>query len=173
MTEQSQDQRKGVEVVDDSRRTMEIVNAGLKKRYAAERRFRRLGAFAVFLGLFFVAVLFVDIFLKGYGAFQQTYVRLQVEYDASIIDPEGGRDPEHLAFADYSGLVKESLREAFPDVTKRRDKRELYKLVSPGAGQALRDRILENPELIGTIETIWVLADDDIDMLVKGRIDRD
>jgi phosphate transport system permease protein len=173
MTEQSQDQRDGVQVVDDSRRTMEIVNAGLKKRYAAERRFRRLGAFAVFLGLFFVAVLFVDIFLKGYGAFQQTYVRLQVEYDASIIDPEGGRDPEQLAFADYSGLVKESLREAFPDVTKRRDKRELYKLVSPAAGQALRDRILENPGLIGTTETIWVLADDDIDMLVKGRIDRD
>ena len=173
MTEQSQDQRDGVQVVDDSRRTMEIVNAGLKKRYAAERRFRRLGAFAVFLGLFFVAVLFVDIFLKGYGAFQQTYVRLQVEYDASIIDPEGGRDPEQLAFADYSGLVKASLREAFPDVTKRRDKRELYKLVSPGAGQALRDRILENPGLLGTTETIWVLADDDIDMLVKGRIDRD
>jgi phosphate transport system permease protein len=161
-----------VSVVDDSRRTFEIVSAGLQKRYAAERRFRRLGALAVFLGLFFVAVLFVDIFLKGYGAFQQTYVRLQVEYTESLIDPDAVRDPKQLAFADYSGLVKKSLRDAFPDVSDRKSKRQLYKLVSPGASQALRDRILENPALIGTSETIWVLADDDIDMLVKGHIDR-
>jgi phosphate transport system permease protein len=161
-----------VSVVDDSRRTFEIVSAGLQKRYAAERRFRRLGALAVFLGLFFVAVLFVDIFLKGYGAFQQTYVRLQVEYTESLIDPDATRDPEQLAFADYSGLVKKSLRDAFPDVSDRKSKRQLYKLVSSGASQALRDRILENPALIGTSETVWVLADDDIDMLVKGHIDR-
>ncbi len=172
MTKQAQDAAVGMPAVDDSRRTMEIVTAGLEKRYAAERRFRRLGALAVFLGLFFVAVLFIDIFLKGYGAFQQTYVRLQIDYDASIIDPDGGRDPDQLAFADYSGLVKKSLREAFPEVTKRRDKRELYQLVSPGASQALRDRVLQNPDLIGSSETVWVLADDDIDMLVKGHIDR-
>ncbi len=158
--------------VDDSRRTFEIVSSGLQKRYAAERRFRRLGALAVLLGLFFVAVLFVDIFLKGYGAFQQTYVRLQVEYSESLIDPAGARDPEQLAFADYSAVVKQSLRDAFPDVSDRRSKRQLYKLVSPGAAQALRDRVLENPDLIGSSETIWVLADDDIDMLVKGHIDR-
>ena len=172
MTKPTMDAPAPVSVVDDSRRTFEIVSAGLQKRYAAERRFRRLGALAVFLGLFFVAVLFVDIFLKGYGAFQQTYVRLQVEYTESLIDPDATRDPEQLAFADYSGLVKKSLRDAFPDVSDRKSKRQLYKLVSSGASQALRDRILENPALIGTSETVWVLADDDIDMLVKGHIDR-
>jgi phosphate transport system permease protein len=155
-----------------SRRTYEIVSAGLKKRYAAERRFRRLGGLAVTLGLLFVSILFLDIFLKGYTAFQQSYIRLQVQYDESLIDPEGTRDPEQLAFADYSGMVKQSLRTVFPEVTERRAKRELYQLVSDGAAQQLRDRVLENPQLIGTSEEIWVLADDDVDMLVKGHIDR-
>ena len=153
--------------------TVDIVRAGLARRYARERRFRRMGMLAIGLGLVFVAILFIDIFSKGYTAFQQTYVRIQIHYDASVINPAGTADPQVLAFADYMALVKQSLREAFPEVTDRRAKRDLYRLVSPGAGQALRDRVLENPEIIGTTEDIWVLANDDIDMLVKGHIDRD
>jgi len=153
--------------------TVDIVRAGLARRYARERRFRRMGMLAIALGLVFVAILFIDIFSKGYTAFQQTYVRIQIHYDASVINPAGTADPQALAFADYMALVKQSLREAFPEVTDRRAKRDLYQLVSPGAGQALRDRVLDNPEIIGTTEDVWVLANDDIDMLVKGHIDRD
>ena len=68
---------------------IDIVQASLRRRYARERRFRRAGVCAVALGLFFVSVLFLDIFLKGYSAFQQTYVQLSIRYDAAIIDPEG------------------------------------------------------------------------------------
>ena len=157
----------------ESTRAIDIVNASLKKRYARERRFRFLGVVAVSLGLFFVSMLFLDIFLKGYTAFQQTYIRLQVHYDGEIIDPEGTADPDNLAFADYSALVKQSLRDVFPEVTERRAKRELYKLASPGAGLTLADRILGDPALIGSREEIWVLASDDVDMLMKGHIDRE
>ncbi|NNL94006.1 MAG: phosphate ABC transporter permease PstA, partial [Xanthomonadales bacterium] len=147
--------------------------AGLPKRYARERRFRLMGMLAIGLGLVFVAILFLDIFSKGYTAFQQTYVRIQVHYDGSVIDPAGTENPDTLAFADYMALLKQSLREVFPEVTDRRAKRDLYQLVSPGAGQVLRDRVLANPEIVGTTEEVWVLANDDIDMLVKGHIDRD
>jgi phosphate transport system permease protein len=160
-------------MTDSASSTIDIVNASLRKRYARERRFRLVGATAVVLGLLFVSILFLDIFLKGYTAFQQTYVRLGVHYDASIIDPDGRGDPDDLAFADYTALVKQSLRDVFPEVTDRRSKRELYKLVSPGAGRTLGDRILADPSRIGTTEQVWVLANDDVDMLMKGRIDRD
>ncbi|MBT8049024.1 MAG: phosphate ABC transporter permease PstA [Xanthomonadales bacterium] len=153
--------------------TVDIVRAGLPKRYARERRFRLMGMLAIGLGLVFVAILFLDIFSKGYTAFQQTYVRIQVHYDGSVIDPAGTENPDTLAFADYMALLKQSLREVFPEVTDRRAKRDLYQLVSPGAGQVLRDRVLANPEIVGTTEEVWVLANDDIDMLVKGHIDRD
>jgi phosphate transport system permease protein len=152
--------------------TIDIVNASLAKRYARERRFRRMGIAAVTLGLLFVSMLFLDIFLKGYTAFEQTYLRLHIDYDASVIDPAGDADPDALAFADYMALVKQSLKDAFPEVSERRARRDLYGLVSPGAGQELARRVLDDPALIGTQDTVWVLANDDVDMLMKGHIDR-
>ena len=160
-------------MTNETQRTIDIVHAGLRKRYARERRFRLMGLMAISLGLLFVSILFLDISLKGYTAFQQTYLRLQVYYDPSIIDPAGTTRHDDLAFADYAALVKQSLRTVFPDVTDRQDKRELYKLASPGAGQALARRVLADPSVIGNREEIWVLANDDVDMLAKGKIDRD
>ncbi|MET0084799.1 MAG: phosphate ABC transporter permease PstA, partial [Sedimenticola sp.] len=141
-------------------------------RYARERRFRRVGFGAVLMGLLFVSFLFVSIIGNGYTAFEQTFVRLNIEFSAEDIDPEGSRDRQVLSAANYAGLVKKALRTEFPDVKSRGDKRKLYKLVSSGAPLALREMVMANPDLIGTSQEIWLVADDDIDMLIKGHIDR-
>ncbi len=155
-----------------AKRTIDIVNAGLRRRYAAEKRFRLLGRGAVMLGLLFVAILFIDIVGKGYTAFQQTYVRLPIRFDPAIIDPTGSRAPDTLSQADYRKLVRTALAACFPEVAGRRNKRALYQLLSPGAPQQLREMVMVDPGLIGTESEVWLLADDDIDMLVKGHIDR-
>ncbi|MET0086970.1 MAG: phosphate ABC transporter permease PstA [Sedimenticola sp.] len=153
-------------------RTIDLVNASLKKRYARERRFRRVGFGAVLMGLLFVSFLFVSIIGNGYTAFEQTFVRLNIEFTAEDIDPEGSRDHQVLSAANYAGLVKKALRAEFPGVKSRGDKRKLYKLVSSGAPLALREMVMTNPDLIGASQEIWLVADDDIDMLIKGHIDR-
>ncbi len=153
-------------------RILERVNASLKRRYARERRFRLIGLSAVMMGLLFVSFLFISIVGNGYTAFQQTYIKLHVEFDESLIDPSGERNQQQLSSADYAGLVKASLRKRFPEVKKRGDKKKLYNLVSSAAALELRTMVLEDPALIGTSQSVWVLADDDIDMLVKGHIDR-
>ena len=154
------------------RRAIDIVNASLKRRYARERRFRGLGATAVTLGMVFVVLLFADIILKGYTAFQQTYIQLPIELAAATIDPDGARDPATLAGADYMKLIRTALSERFPEVTDRRDRRLLNSMISVGAPDLLRERVMADPALIGTTQELWILADDDIDMLVKGYIDR-
>jgi len=151
----------------------EIVEAGLARRYARERRFRAYGLAAIVTGLLFVAFLFVSIIADGYGAFLQTHVKLDVTFDAAEVDPKGERNPEDLSRADYQGLVKAAMREMFPAVGGRREKRALYGLVSSGAAFQLRKMVLENPDLIGQSATVWVPADDDVDMVIKGHIDRD
>ena len=156
-----------------ARRTIDIVNASLKRRYAAEKRFRFLGMGAVVLGLLFVVILFVDIIAKGYTAFEQTYIQLPIDFDPAVIDPTGSHERDTLSRADYRKLVRDSLRAEFPEVFGRRDRRALYKLASPGAPQQLREMVMADPGLIGTTENVWLLANDDIDMLVKGHIDRD
>ena len=54
----------------------------------------------------------------------------------------------------------------------RSDKRDLYKLVSSGAAFKLRRLVMADHSLIGQTKTLWVPADDDVDMLIKGHINR-
>jgi phosphate transport system permease protein len=160
-------------VAEENRaRTIEKVNASLERRYAKERRFRRLGLGAVILGLLFVSVLFLDIVSKGYTAFVQTHIELEVYFDPALIDPEGSGDPDVLLRADYRRLAQAALRDLFAEVSGRRDIRDLNAILSSGAHYQLLDMVMDDPNLVGTRQTLALIADDDIDMLVKGRIDR-
>jgi phosphate transport system permease protein len=153
-------------------RPIDIVKAGLKRRHAQERRFRFFGKLAITAGLLFLVLLFTSIIANGYTAFMQHFIQLEVYLDPEVLDPQGERDPQQLGTANYGGLVKQALRETFPQVTNRRDKRALYSLVSSGADFELRDRVLADPDIIGSRLTLWVPADDDADMFLKGHIDR-
>jgi phosphate transport system permease protein len=153
-------------------RTMALVEAGLAKRYSRERSFRRAGLAAIIAGLLFLSFLFVSIISNGYSAFWQTYVQLEIHFDGEDIDPNGTRAPEVLSAANYGGLVKQTLRSMFPDVSKRSEKYKLYSLVSSGAAFQLREMVMSNPDLIDSTVRVWVPADDDVDMLMKGHIDR-
>ena len=146
-------------------KTIDVVNQGLNKRYNAERRFKLYGLLAVCISLSFLSILFASIIGKGYTAFQQTYVQLDV-----LIDPDVVSDSPNTA--DYSGLIKKSVYKMFPEVKGRRDKRALNKLFSSGAAYQLRKMVLENRDIVGKSLSVWVPADDDIDMLIKGHIDR-
>jgi phosphate transport system permease protein len=152
--------------------TMAIVRRSLARRKRAERRFRLYGLSAILLALGFLSVLFVSIVGNGYTAFFETYVELDIYFDPQVIDPSGERDRQILSRADYGFLVKRSVSSLFPEVTQRRAKRELYGLVSTGADFILRKMVLADPALIGQVKQVWVPADDDIDMLMKGHIDR-
>jgi phosphate transport system permease protein len=155
------------------RRVRELVERGLRRRYRAERRFRAYGLAAAISGLVFVGFLFLSIISTGYTAFMQTYIRIDIRFDPELIDPQGLRDEDTLFAGDYSGVLKQSIRDKFPQVAERRELRQLYGLVSEGASFDLRDRVLEDRGLIGQTREYWLLASDDIDQLVKGKIDRD
>lgn len=149
-----------------------IVNASLKRRHGAERRFRWYGLFAISLGLLFVLLMFGNIISKGYPAFWQSYIQLPIKFDAAVIDPEGNRDPHAIENADYAALVRASLRTLFPHVEGRIELRALYALSSSDAPLELRQRVMANPKLIGTEQEIWLLASATVDTFIKGNIDR-
>ena len=149
------------------------VTARLARRHRAERRFRLYGIVAIGLAIFFLAMLFISICSRGYTAFVQTFVQLEVALDAEVLDIGDRRDTKALSAANYQGAVKQSLRTLFPDVSKRRDRRKLNAMISTGAAYQVREMVLANPALVGTTVDVWVPADDDVDMLMKGHIDRD
>ena len=147
--------------------------ARLRRRYASEQRFQWLGRIALALGAAFLALILGTIVANGYTAWQQTFVALEIHFDPERIDPEGAGGEDALLAGDYGGLVKAALREEFPEVRKRRERRRLQALISPGASYHLRDMVLAEPSLVGETRTVWLPADDDVDMLLKGHIDRE
>lgn len=147
--------------------TMDRVSVGLAARYRKERRFRLFGISAIVASLLFLALLLASITAKGYTAFRQTEVLLDVYLDPAVLDVH------NLATANYAALVRDAALALFPQVESRQDKRIIAKLISTGAAYRLQDLVTSKPELIGSTSPIWVPADDEVDMFVKGHIPRD
>ena len=139
--------------------TQALVRKSLARRYRAERRLRLYGMTAVAAGIGFVIFLFGTIFAQGASVFRQSYVQLTIVYDVETIDPAGTRIPEELVAADYQALVRTALR-------------ELYGIVSSAASIELQRRVVADPLIIGKQETLWLLADDTVDMLLKEKVRR-
>ena len=157
----------------DAYSTTEAIQASLKKRYARERRFQWYGRLAVLTGFVFLFILLADIISKGTPAFTQQYIKVTVEFDPDRIGATAESSPEELRRADYLGIIKSSLREMFPDVSGRKEKRQLYRLVSIGAEYDLRDYVVENPGFIGKTQDIWLLAHSEAASYLKGQVSRD
>jgi len=143
----------------------------LKRRHAKELRFKWYGRIAILIALSFLVFMFSAIFVRGVGAFQQTKISLEVTFSEQIIDPNGVRDPETLARANYKPVLTAALAKTFPNVTERRGKRRLYKLLSSGAVYEMGKLVSANPNLIGTTQTIWLPASSEVDLFMKGKID--
>jgi len=155
------------EMNNQTESTMEIVSRGLAKRYRREKRFQILGLGAIVVSIFFLVFLFGSIFSKGYTAFQQSVVYLDIDFNEEVLDVD------NLRQANYSKLIRSSLLQLFPDVSGRSEKRALYQLISSGAAFDLQDMVINNPSLIGTAKLVRLPADDEVDMLLKGHISRE
>ena len=140
--------------------------ANLERRYKREQRFRRLGLMVVLLTIAFLLIMLTAISIKGLPAFQHTRILLDLDLsDASYADPQT---------ADYQQAINRALQAVFPEVTERAEWRKLKSMVSRGAQFNLRDRFLDVPpsERIGVHKRVPVVADDLVDLVVKGAIDR-
>ncbi|MBZ9654604.1 phosphate ABC transporter permease PstA [Phyllobacterium lublinensis] len=147
---------------------------GLKRRYAAERRFKLYGIAAIAIGMFFLVALLYSVLSNGYTAFWQTEVNLAINLDPKIIDPDNKRatDPKVLLTANYPVLARNALAEKLGvSSSDKAGMRELGKLFSEGVRGQLRELVVSNPSLIGTTQNVWVLTGADIDSAFKGQID--
>lgn len=147
----------------------EIIKQTLAKRYAKERRFRALGMVSVFLGLMFLLILLLGILVKATPAFTQHYLSVDMNYDASSLGVSSNPSITELEGANYRSLIRNTLYAQFPEVTQRKDKRELAALISGSAEYQIRDTLLANPGLLNQSTRVQVLLDDDVDTYLKNN----
>lgn len=149
--------------------------AVLRRRYAAERRFQMYGIGALGIALFFLVVLFGSIIAKGWTAFLQTNIRLDVVLDpAEFRNPDGEVTDQSVRVADYTKMARAALRTALGlENLSRPEMRDMRALLSRGVDVQVRAEVEADRSLIGQTVPVWVLANGNVDALLKGAIDRD
>ena len=150
----------------------EKIKNKLAKRYAKEKRFKLYGVSAIAISIAFLLSLLINISVTGFPAFQQTYINIDVDIDSKLLNLNSQYSEQELFRANYSKVIKQSLKDMFPEAKSRKQKKALRKLVSKGAIYQLREFVIANPNVIDTKQSLWFSARDDVDVFMKGGIDR-
>lgn len=120
--------------------TYQLTSSKTKGRYRADTRFKYYGIAAIGLAMIFLIFFFADIISKGLPAFQQAEIQVELTWSEKI-------------FKDYDDAVE----------------RDVQRLVSKAWLRLLPQQLRDNPELMGTKETVWVLAEGRVDQYLKGN----
>ncbi|WAP70755.1 phosphate ABC transporter permease PstA [Jiella pelagia] len=147
---------------------------GIKKRYAAERRFKAYGIIAIAIGLSFLVMLMWSIFSKGYTAFWQTEIRVPITFSEEVLGTaeQANESQTKLLMANYPQLARDGLVQLLginPD-----DKKAVSAangLISSGTRVALRDIVMNDLSVIGRTEDVWLYASSELDSALKGQYD--
>ncbi|MCP3883868.1 MAG: phosphate ABC transporter permease PstA [Sulfitobacter sp.] len=148
------------------------------KRNRAEARFKSYGIAAIAVGLLMLAILLTTIIGRGAGAFQQTFLTLNVQLLEEKLDKNGNRnldDIKKVSTFGYAPLMAAALeaKVAETGITTDLKPKAMAGILSKDAAAQLRDFVLDNPELIGTAVEFEFLTNSRVDGYMKGRVTRD
>jgi phosphate transport system permease protein len=145
-----------------------VIQAGLARRYRAERRFKACGMAALgFAGLMLV-ILLVTIIRPGLGGFMRH--ELKLELDTRAIAQTLATTPEAVDFYTLTQTaLKATMTEAFADKASRH---QFFALAGTFAAFDAKRQVLAQPAAWGKPVTVWIPLADNADQLLKGRMDR-
>lgn len=145
----------------------------LKKRHAAEMRFKLYGQIAIGIAIIALVALLVSIFSQASSAFQRNVLEFDVRLDATQIDPDNKRDPGEIErnVSGFNLLLQNELRETFlPEDADLNLQRELYGLFTRLAVLPIARKTADNPDTIGTEQRFSVALADTVDLYLKGGV---
>ncbi|MEO7786445.1 MAG: phosphate ABC transporter permease PstA [Sphingomicrobium sp.] len=137
----------------------------VKRRYAAERRFRALGFAAVALSLLFLAFLLFTMASKGIGGFSHTEAKIALNLPASdvLIDPaalKGADAPQVVAQANLEGAITQAAVATYGPAASE--------MFGESGTRALGRMLIADPTLLTRQATIWLPVSGKVDVATKG-----
>jgi phosphate transport system permease protein len=137
----------------------------VRKRYAAERRFRLFGLVAVGLSVLFLAFLLISMAWTGLGGFTRTEVALTIDFPKSdlILDPaalRGQEAREAVANAGLEGILSQAAVASFGP--------EADELFGAASARSLGKQLIADPDLLGRRADLWLPVSSDVDVAYKG-----
>ena len=115
---------------------------------------------------------------RGAGAYQQTFVALEVELLAGKLDKKGNRDLDDIkkiSTFGYTPLLSNALEAKIIELGIETDlkAKKMVGILSKSAAAQVRDYVLNNPNKIGETIGFEFLASSRVDGYLKGRVSRD
>tara|TARA_Y100001949_G_scaffold172821_1_gene177440 strand:+ start:1304 stop:2581 length:1278 start_codon:yes stop_codon:yes gene_type:complete len=158
-------------MTDQSLTTRQKVERSIKRRRRAEMRFRTYGVLAISFGLLCLLTLFGNILANGASAFKQTVIEVSLPLDGEYLGLNRNSSEEAFLKANYEGLIKKALKKQFKP-KGRKQRRQLYQLVSSGGHWQLQEYLMSHPEQLNQTVKIALIADDDVDQWFKHDRDK-
>ena len=159
-------------------RSLFDITDNMTRRQAAEGRFRRYGQAAILVSIVMLFALLFTVVFKGAGAFQQTFITIEVELLESKLDKKGNgniEDIKKVSTFGYTPLIKNAFKSlAAEQIIQTNIKaKNMAKIVSKSAAAQMRNRVLSEPSLIGQTVEFTFLTNSWIDGYLKGRVTRE
>jgi phosphate transport system permease protein len=147
------------------------------KRNRAEARFKIYGLIAIGIGVLMLVILLTSIIGRGSGAFQQTYLTVDVTLAEAKLDKKGNRDIadiKKVSTFGYKPLLVNAFEElvASGAVTSDLKPKKMSGILSKGAEAQMRNAVIADPTLIGQTVSFDFLASGRVDGYLKGRVTR-
>ena len=137
----------------------------VRKRYAAERRFRLAGLAAVSLSVGFLAFLLITMAWSGIGGFTQVEAKVAIDFPRSdlIVDSAALRGPqarEAVAAAGIEGVLTQAAVANYGP--------QAEELFGAGGADELGDRLIADPGLLERDAVLWLPVASRIGVAAKG-----
>ena len=155
-----------------------VQDARTARRNRAEARFRAYGIIAISAGILMLLVLLSTIIARGTGAFQQSFLTLEVALLEEKLDKKGNRnlaEIKKVSTFGYAPLISAAFEAKITEMgieTSLKPKK-MAALLSKDAATRLRSFVIANPDQIGQSVTFDFLTQSRVDGYLKGRVSRD
>lgn len=144
----------------------DAMKARRRSRYASDRRLRLYGMIAIGFALGFLAILITSLIYTGYSAFTQSMAAVEIDLSEAEVDPDD------IMGANWRSITRDALRELAPELS-RSEQRDFFEIFTSSAHFIVRDRVIEDPSLLGRKSSFVIPLSDPFDQLSKGLVNRD
>ncbi len=156
-----------------------VEDARMRRRNAAETRFRLYGIAAIAVSLATLAIMLWTIFSDGMTAFYQAKLTFPVTLSSEVLDPKGNGNRDEMLKVTTVGYNKVLTRAFEAELAARNidlgtlSAKDVAGLISKDAAGDLRATVLADPALLDTTIEATVLAAGRVDGYLKGRVTKE
>lgn len=141
-----------------------IMQKRIARRYAAERRFKAMGFFAVSLSTLFLAFLLFTMLGQGLRGFQRTEIAVDFDFPAltsgaTAASISGPNADAAFNSMDVAGIVELAVSQQYGAISEG--------LLTPAAAGNVRQMLMDNPNLVTSKQQLWLPVDSRLDVAFK------